>query len=228
MRRAVLVVAIASAAVAATATPARATSECQGLTVCVPVAGPWVSVAPASGVEFQLSCPRGFIVAGLDSELSVRPIDVYFHGLNGSPVSPGRTTSQDAVFAASYVGTGDPAPSFRPHIGCVPTSGAGGRIPTAVGAFPPGRAAVRLVRDVPLALGRRTLSLGCPGGARLVAGRHAVGFYTTAPPSARAVRSVTASGAVRGGRLVVSVRTAAPAVAAHATIQLAALCAVTP
>lgn len=228
MTRALVVAALAAGALAATATPAGATTECDGLPICVPVAGPWVSVAPANGVEFQLSCPRGFVVAGLDSELSVRPIDVWFRGLNGSPVSPGRTTAREAIFGASYVGEGAPAPTFRPHVGCVPTSGGGSRIPTAVGAYPPARAVVRRVRDVFLKLGRQHVTLGCPGGERLVGGTHAVGFFSTAPPSGRAVRSVAVTRALRGGHVVVDVRTGPAAVAAHGTIQVAAICAVSP
>ena len=71
--------------------------------VCVPVAGPWVVVPASTGenrarVEYQLTCPRGHVVGGLDARLSVRGIDVSFLGRLGSPVNPGITTSRSAVF----------------------------------------------------------------------------------------------------------------------------------
>src|SRR5262249_39069738 len=74
-----LVTAIAAAAATAPVAGA-ATRECDGLQICVPIAGPWV-VVPSAGVklrsvEFQLDCPRGYIVGGLDAELSVREIDI--------------------------------------------------------------------------------------------------------------------------------------------------------
>ena len=117
-----LVVVAAALAVAA---PAGGANECDGLMVCVPVAGPWV-VVPASAsvprqrVEFQLTCPRGYVVGGLDARLSVRAIDVGFIGILGSPVNPGITTSRSAVFLGSYVGRSADAPTFRPFIGCMP------------------------------------------------------------------------------------------------------------
>jgi hypothetical protein len=226
VRRLLLVPLLAAASAALFASPAAATNECRGLQICVPVAGPWVSVAPkGAAVEFQLSCPRSYVVGGLDSELSVREIDVAFRGLNGSPVSPGLTTTGDAVFVATYVGVGAAAPSFRPHIGCVPTAGGGGRIPTAVGVFPPGKPTVRHIREVRLAAGARRVTLGCAANERLVGGSHAVGFFTPGPPTADVVRSVVASRALSGGRVVVSVRAAAAVRNAHTILQVGAICA---
>ena len=71
-------------------------------------------------VQYQLTCPRGYIVGGLDAELTDRAIDVWFLGASGSPVAPGRTTSRTVVFVATYVGIGARAPTFRPHAGCIP------------------------------------------------------------------------------------------------------------
>ena len=61
--------------------------------------------APDARVEYQLTCPRGHVVGGLDARLSVRGIDVSFLGRLGSPVNPGITTTRSAVFAATYVGS---------------------------------------------------------------------------------------------------------------------------
>jgi hypothetical protein len=103
-------------------------------------------VAYPGRVEFQLSCPRRFIVAGLDAELTSRGIEVGFVGTLGSPVNPGITTSRDAVFLGRVVRDAVGA-TFRPHIGCVPASGGGGRTPTAYHPFPPGKPTTRHVVD---------------------------------------------------------------------------------
>jgi hypothetical protein len=218
---------LAAAALAGVAAiPAAATNECRGLQVCVPVAGPWVSVGPkAVPVQFQLSCPRNFIVGGVDAELSVREIDIAFLGLNGSPVSPGTTTSKDAVFVGTYVGVGDPAPTFRPHIGCVPANGAGGAIPTAYHAFAPGKPTIRRVREVHLVSGARRLLLGCAPNERLVGGWHAVGYFTEAPPTASLVHSVEASRTVGSARVAVAVRAGTAVSRARTIVQVGAVCA---
>jgi hypothetical protein len=226
VRRVLLVALLASASASVLASPAFATNECRGLQICIPVAGPWVSVPPKGGaVEFQLSCPARYVVGGLDSELSVREIDVAFRGLNGSPVSPGLTTTGDAVFVATYVGVGAAAPTFRPHIGCVPTAGGGGRIPTAFRAFPPGKPTVRHIREVRLAEGARRVTLGCAVNERLVGGAHALGFFTPGPPTVELVKSVSASRVLRAGRVVVSVRAGAGIRGGHTILQVGAICA---
>src|SRR5581483_5204528 len=102
--------AFAGAVLAAGASPAQATSECRALPVCVPVSGPWVVVpagrgAPRPRVEYQLSCPRGYVVGGLDAELSDPAIDIAFLATLGSPVNPGISTSRAAVFVASSTAT---------------------------------------------------------------------------------------------------------------------------
>jgi hypothetical protein len=209
------------------------TKECEGLMVCIPVAGPWV-VVPTSGgvprreVQFQLTCPRGHIVGGLDAELSRRPIDVSFLGALGSPVNPGISTSRSVVFVASYVGAAARAATFRPRIGCVPATGGGGRVPTSVAAptaFPPGRPTTRRVRTVRVRPGTATVVQGCVGRERLVAAEHAVGFFTRRPPAADLVASVSASQAVRDGRVRVQVRGDAELGGVRAVVQLQAVCA---
>jgi hypothetical protein len=221
---------VAGAALLVGVAPARATNECRGLVVCVPVAGPWVVVPTRQGVprprvEYQLSCPRGYVVGGLDAELSRRRIDVEFLGRLGSPVNPGITTSRAVVFVATYVGPAARAPTFRPHIGCLPASG-GGRVPTAVAVVAPGRPAERRVRGVRLVAGRtQRIRQGCGAGERLVGASHAVGFFTRRPPAAELVRDVVARRAVRGGRVVVTARAGAEIRGVRAIVQVAALCA---
>src|SRR5262249_48437165 len=133
---------IGAAALATLAAPAGATNECRGFMVCAPVAGPWVVVptaatVPRPSVEWQLTCPKGFIVAGLAADLTDRATAVSFEALLGSPVTPGITTSRSAVFTGTSVGGPVRPASFRPHVGCLPAAGGGSRIPTAAHVVPP-------------------------------------------------------------------------------------------
>jgi hypothetical protein len=230
VRRVLVLGALGAATLAAGAAPAGATNECRGLMVCVPVAGPWVVVpagrsVPRRRVEFQLSCPRRFVVGGLDAELSDRAIDVGFLGRLGSPVNPGITTARAAVFYGTFVGGTARTPSFRPHIGCVPASGGGGRVPTAVVAYPPGQPALRRVRTVRVRAGRTTrATAACAAGERLVAASHALGFYTRTPPTSALVASVRLSRRVRGEAVVVVVRGGDAVRGVRAVVQVQAIC----
>jgi hypothetical protein len=213
-----LLLAIVAAAVAAPA--AHATNECRGLMVCVPVAGPWVLTPATTQVQFDLTCPKGYVVAGLDAETSARGIDIGFIGALGSPVNPGITTKRDAVFLGQLVRGPAPAASFRPHIGCVPASGGGQRAPTAYNpnAIPPGQTVDRKVRNVP-ATPSRTIRARCPAGERLSGATHAIGFYGQAPPSVRAARAVRVKQTIRNGVVSLAIRARAQAV-----IQLDLIC----
>jgi hypothetical protein len=231
VKRFAVLAALGAAVAAVGAPPAAATNECRGLMICVPVAGPWVVVpagrtTPRARVEYQLSCPRGYIVGGLDAELSDRAIDLAFLGTLGAPVNPGVSTSRAVVFVGTYVGASARAPSFKPHIGCMPATGGGGRIPTAVSAFPPGRPTVRRVSVVRVQAGqRRTIVQGCGTGERLIAGWHARAFYTAVPPSAALIASFTASERLRGGRVAVSANAGPELRGVRAVVQVGAVCA---
>jgi len=231
VRRLLLLVVLAAGGVGAGAQPAEATNECRGLQVCVRVAGPWVVVpaarsAPRLRVEYQLSCPRGFVVGGLDAELSDRAIDLGFLGKLGSPVNPGVTTSRAAVFVATYAGAAGRASSFRPHLGCVPSAGGGsGPVPFKLSAaFPPGEPTIRRVSNVRLRPLSARAVRGCAGGERLISGWHAVGFYTAAPPNASLLASVVAARSLRGGRVDVQARVGTAVSGVRAVLQVGAVC----
>ncbi len=229
MRKLVALVAVI-AALTVVASSAGATRECEGLMVCVPVAGPWVVIPTAGGVsrpevEYQLSCPRGYIVGGLDAELSQRAIEIGFRGLLGSPVNPGITTSRAAVFVGSYVGATARAPTFRPHIGCMPASGGGSRVPTSSAAFQPGQPLVRRVRTVRVRPGVASVAQRCAARERLVGAAHAVGFYTgRRPPDASLVSSVSGTMTVGDGSVRVRVSADAELGDVRAVVQVQALC----
>lgn len=226
--RALSMLAVLAAALAV-ASPAGGANECEGLMVCVPVAGPWV-VVPTSGavprpeVEYQLTCPRGHVVGGLDARLSDRGIDVSFLGTLGSPVNPGISTSRAAVFVAAYVGASARAPSFKPFIGCMPGAGGGSRVPTSVSLFPPGRPTTRRVKTVPVRPGEAIVTQRCTAGERLVGASHAFGFATRTPPSASLVDGLSAHQSIRGREVVVEVRGDAELAGVRAVVQVHAVC----
>ena len=233
MKRLLLGGALLAAAVAAAgAAPAGATNECRGLQVCVRVAGPWVvvpatSASPRPRVDFQLSCPRGFVIGGLDAELTDRATDVEFGGRLGSPVNPGVTTSRSALFRATYTGATPHGPSFRPHLGCLPAAGGGSgpvpyRRPLAV--FPPGEPTIRRVRTVQLRPGAVRAVSACAASERLISAWHAVGFYTQQAPNPSLIQSVQAKRTVRGKRVEVRVQSGAAVQGVRAVVQVGAVC----
>ena len=234
MRRVLLVCGVAALLCAAGAAPARATNECRGLQICLRVHGPWVVVPSGLGsartpAQFQLSCPRGFVVGGLDAELSDRAIDLDFPGLLGSPVGPGTTTSRTVVFRGVYTGASVRTPVFRPHIGCIPAAGGGTgpvpfREPQSLQAFPPGQPTVRRVRTVPIRVGTVRAIAACAAGERLISGWHAVGFYTAKAPSAALIRSVTTAQAVRAERVDARARAGGAVRGVRTVLQAGAVC----
>jgi hypothetical protein len=213
---------LAAAAALAAAAPAGATGECRGLKACVPVAGPWVLAPGPAETQFELRCPKGFLVGGLDAELTSRALDVVFRATLGSPVNPGISTSDAAVFLARPVSGRDPAASFRPHVGCIPSAGGGQRVPTA---FAPGRPAVRRVTQVALRRPTTRLARSCGAGERLVAATEAIGFFTGDPPSRALATDVRVARVVRGGRAALTVRAGALARSVRSLVQLDLVCA---
>jgi len=224
-----LVVLVALCALTAGSAPAQAADECDGLMVCIPVAGPWVAVptgtsVPRPRVEWQLRCPRGHVVGGLDARLTDRGIEITFIGELGSPVNPGITTSRSAVFVARYVGATARAPSFKPYIGCMPASG-GGRVPTAVAAIlKPGNPTTRRVRTVRVRPGERTIASACRGREVLVDASYAFGFGTRRPPTESMVGLVRGSQSLSGQRVLLRARADAELGAVRAVTQVHAEC----
>ncbi len=218
--------------VLAVAAPAAGANECQGLQVCVPVAGPWVVVPAATGpvrprVEYQVTCPARHVAGGLDARLSQRAIDVGFLGTLGSPVNPGISTARSVVFTGVFVGVTPRAPTFKPFVGCMPSAGGGARVPTSAAApavFPPGQPTTRRVKTVRVRPGTSTVRQGCLAGERLVGASHAFAFDTRQPPSSSLVAGVSGRRSVAGGRVVVRVRGDAELGGVRALVQVHAVC----
>jgi hypothetical protein len=224
VRRPALLAAIAAALGALAAAPAGATNECKGLQICVPITGPWVLTPAAAEVQYQLPCPKGFVVAGLDAELTTRGIQVSFRGALGSPVNPGITTTTAAVFFGRLLRGTDPAASFRPHIGCIPASGGGQRLPTSLHVYPPAKPTLPEMTEIPVRLGTHRYVKRCAAGEQLVSATHAIAFYTVAPPTRALAASVGVVQSVRGGRLHVSVHGGTAAGEVRAVVQVDLLC----
>ena len=214
MRRLLLVLLVAAAAAGVASPHAEAGRECDGLLVCIPVAGPWVAVnGGATPTYYQLSCPgRGQVIGGLDADRA-GPLEITFLGNLGGPVGPGVTTARDAVFVAR---TTRALSGFRPLLGCIPAGGGGGRGRTSyepqrklTAAAPPVDATIRRVKNVRLKDERsERVSHRCLEGERLLAFSTAIALRTRRPPSLAALGSVRATGRRTGRSVVVEVRSA--------------------
>jgi hypothetical protein len=200
VRRVLTLAVLAAALVTVPGAPAQAPPRvCEGLTICSPVAGPWVVVpgpappARTGSAVWLLGCPNGF-VGGLDARVANPWVQVRFPGLMGSPVNPGITTRRDTVFLATSVGPAGRPSSFIPFVGCIPAEG-GPRTPTGVGsaARPEQLGAgpiVRVVRVVEVNRPRVRAGLACRSGQRLVDWAASLGIYTALHPSPRQLAKV--------------------------------------
>lgn len=234
-RRRLAIFVVAVAALLGCMSEAQAADECRGLQVCLPVPGPWVAIPARTGdgvpsVTWEMRCPlRGYIVAGIDARVSDRAIDISIRGENGAPVSPGVTTGPSVLFTAVYTGPARKATTFRPFIGCVPTSGGGGRGQTSVrhpAAFAPGRPLDRRVVQRRLVSGASIRAVGrCAAGTRLLGAQHAYAFQIADEPGASLLDAVRVR-RTTAGRTATAVATVAPSVpqGLPALLQLHVLC----
>lgn len=226
MRRLALALAAGCAAALAAAGTAGATNECRGFQICVPVAGPWVLAPGRAETQWQLSCPQRFVVGGLDAELTTRALDLVFRATLGSPVNPGISTSSAAVFLGRLALGRDPAASFRPHIGCIPATGGGQRVPTAHRAFPPGKPTVVRASEIAARAGAtRKVVRACKAGEQLVAASHAVGFYAADAPGRTLAAAVHVRRTADHGRVTLVVGAGRAIAGTRTVVQLDLTCA---
>jgi hypothetical protein len=207
VRRLLLAVALAAVAgLSAGASAGVAADECNGLMVCIPVAGPWVHVPAPSGASaavahWQLICPKG-VVGGTDARASERGVTVDFVGELGSPINPGITTRTSAWFEGVYPGPPKHASSFQPFIGCLPSPGGGGRTRTAVPVKPGNGVTVR-TRTLKVAPGAPArAAIACRSDERMLTVTHAVGIFQANPPTDAQFASVHVT-QLRQGRLAI-------------------------
>ncbi len=199
----------------------------QGLPGLRPRCRPLGAVASRTETQWQLACPRGgFIVGGLDAELTNRALDLVFRATLGSPVNPGVSTSTTADFLGRLSTGRDPAASFRPHVGCIPATGGGSRVPTARRVFPPGRPTVVRASEVALRAGStRRVSRSCKAGEELVAASHAVGFYGAEPPTRALASAVHVTGKAASGKVALVLRAGRAVAGTRTVVQIDLTCA---
>lgn len=225
MRRLALLAVLSAAVVAACAARSgSAANECKGLRVCVPISGPWVVVHKGTPSTYLLSCGKDGVVGGLDAVATTSAVRVSFDGRLGSPVQPGTTTSTSAYFTGLLV-SGRTA-AFQPWIGCVPSSGGGGRTTVAY-QVEPGPALDRVAHVVVVGSGTvKSASVACPAGEPLVGGWDTLAFRTAKPPDLRLASFVQIERVATGRKEVVTVSASdALAPEAHAVVQVGAECA---
>ncbi len=228
MRRALLAAPAVGLVLLALPVSAGATNECRGLDVCITVPGPWVAVpaAPAGGAStalYQVTCPKRSIAGGLDAILGDPTLEVRWLGLLGSPINPGISTRRSVVFQALSA-RGRPT-AFRPVVGCIPTSGGGGRSTTAFTAKP--KPLHRRFHTVSVR-GHRPVGVitACASGERLAGVTYAVGFRTRFQPGATVLSGVTVKLSRAAGKSVATVqRTFAVPAAMRVLLQVQLLCA---
>jgi hypothetical protein len=225
MPLAVLVGAVAVAA----AWPAAggAANECRGITTCIPVTGPWVLVTRAAPAQYLLSCPGGrSVVGGLDAVSTSSFVHVEFAGRVGAPVSPGVTTARNALFRAILVGTSRRA-AFQPSIGCIPTSGGGGRATVSARVTRPGAPVERFAKNVTVRPGTAGVGVGAgPRGETRTGAWTTIYFKTKAPPKLAQAGLVQVQRVVSGNRVgVTAAATDLLSPDAHVGVQVGVECA---
>ena len=226
MRRfAAFALAAVVAALAASAAGGAVGRECSGIPTCIDVPGPWVAV-PANGIaSYLLDCPlRRGIVAGIDARASSRDVHVFFDGLLGSPIAPGRTTTAYAMFRG--VSAHQRQGLFQPLLGCVPSS-TGGAQTTAYVITPAGSALQLGATVLLLKPGTvRHATLGCPHGESMAYSWDATAFGTDNPPAPALASAVQVHRTLRAGSVHVTIETSeAMKLSDKAQVQIGVACA---
>ena len=215
----------------------RATNECRGLQVCVPVAGPWVVVPTAlrrarPQTEYQSLVPEGLHRRRprRGAERAARSTSRSSARL-GRPVNPGVSTTRRRRLRRRRTSDGS-APardaSGRTSAACRQPAAAGRGRATRVssgsrprrGDVPPGQPPCARVKTSRCGRARRsTPPRLCARGERLVGATHAFGFYTRTPRRAALARARVATTLAISGdaRRRVTCATALPVAAPRAS-----------
>ncbi len=226
-----LLVALVAAASVAAAWPAAggAANECRGLQTCIPVTGPWVFAQRSAPSEYLITCPNGAVVGGLDALATTPNVRVDFVGQVGAPVSPGVTTTRNALIRGTLVGKKPAHAVFQPYLGCIPTAGGGGgrQTTSARAVVRPGAPIERFAKNVTVHPGGVSFgAVQCPAGAQLVRSWSVLFFKTTKPPDLDQASLVHATKIVSGKRAGVTVEaTDGLSLDVHAAVQVGVECA---
>ena len=136
---------------------------------------------------------------------------------------PASSTGRSIVFYASYVGATARAPSFRPHVGCMPGGGGGRcRPPTVVQARPADDPAGRAERGRARAAARRRRAACAARRSSAPRTRSASSCGPRRAPSL--VASVAGRQRVSGRRVAVAVTADVEVASVQAVVQVHAIC----
>ena len=188
-----------------------ATKECQNVSHCKGVSGPWVAI-PANGeATFLFGCPerRSFVVGGSDARASSTNIRVWWDGQLGAPIGEPRISANNGAVLLFHAETNNHKPgSFQPILGCVSLTDLSKRstVSARLAASAPGTAPGAPVDlrssqvELGLASGLRkpTYNISCPKNETLVGSWSAVVFGTATPPNPAFAKAVSIKLALRG------------------------------
>jgi len=198
------------------------TTECQNLSYCYGVRGPWVIVPAHGEATFLLGCPQqakavgAYLLGGIDALASSTHVRVWYDGWLGTPI--GAQTPQSSTTGLLFhaaTDNGKPG-SFQPVLGCInliQTS----KISTvsvikpavqALGTLAPSRPSLRAILVVLEPGWDRPISVSCPSSEPLVGNWGAATFGTEGPPVFPHPNPVTITTVDRGDTVHALVRTA--------------------
>lgn len=205
-----------------------AADECRGIPACIPVTGPWVLAEASAPARYLIACPTGSVVGGLDAVATTPHVRVDFVGQVGAPVSPGVTTTRNALVRGTLVGRRPRRATFQPFLGCIPAAGGGGRATTSARAVVrPGAPLQRYARNVVVHPGAVSFgAVACPPSEQRVGEWSTVVFRTKRPPALAQVGLVHVRRAVSGDQAGVTVEaTDGLSLDVHAAVQVGVECA---
>ena len=167
------------------ASPAgRRRTSATGCMVCVPVARavgrrPDRGSVPRPRVEYQLTCPRGYVVGGLDARAQ-RPRDRRRlpRARSAARSTPGSRTSRPAVVRRQLRRRAGARAELQAARRLHARGGRRRACPTAVTRVQARPADVRRVKTVRVRPGETAVTQRCAARERLVGASHAFGFFT--------------------------------------------------
>jgi hypothetical protein len=188
-----------------------ATKECQNVSHCKGVSGPWVAV-PANGeATFLFGCPmrRSFVVGGTDARTSSTDIRVWWDGALGAPIGEPRISAKDGAVLLFHAQTNNHKPgSFQPLLGCVSLTDLSKRstvsarlatsVPGTAPAPPVDLRSSQVELGLATGLAKPTYNLSCPKSEQLVGSWSAIAFGTATPPDPAFAKAVTIKTTLQG------------------------------
>jgi hypothetical protein len=188
-----------------------ATKECQNVSHCKAVAGPWVAIPANAEATFLFACPerRSFVVGGTDARASSTNVRVWFDGALGAPIGEPKISAKNGAVLLFHAATSDGKPgSFEPILGCVSLtdlskrSTVSARVATSVPGTSPSPPVDLRASQVELGLSAGllipTTKVTCAKSEDLVGSWSAVAFGTASPPDPAYAKAITITTKLQG------------------------------